>query len=223
MIELKKGDCLELIKDIPDGSVDLVLTDPPYGISYKTNHRKDKHHDFCSVIQNDENAEMFLKLTKEIFRVMKENSGGFVFACWKNFGDFFYELKNNGFHIKNIIIWDKGNWTAGDLKGAFGSQYEIVIFFTKGRPLIRGKRYSDIWRFKRVVGLKQVHQNQKPVELLERAIQAFSDENDTILDCFMGSGSTGVACVNTGRNFIGIELDDHYFSIAKERIEKAQR
>ena len=94
MIELKKGDCLELIKDIPDGSVDLVLTDPPYGISYKTNRRKDKHHDFCSVIQNDENAEMFLKLTKEIFRVMKENSGGFVFACWKNFGDFFYGLKN---------------------------------------------------------------------------------------------------------------------------------
>lgn len=89
--------------------------------------------------------------------------------------------------------------------------------------MIRGKRYSDIWRFKRVVSLKQVHQNQKPVELLERAIQAFSDENDTILDCFMGSGSTGVACVNTGRNFIGIELDDHYFSIAKERIEKAQR
>lgn len=91
MIELKKGDCLELIKDIPDGSVDLVLTDPPYGISYKTNRRKDKHHDFCSVIQNDENAEMFLKLTKEIFRVMKENSGGLFLLAGKISAIFFMD------------------------------------------------------------------------------------------------------------------------------------
>lgn len=93
---------------------------------------------------------------------------------------------------------------------------------TKGDPVIRGKRHSDLWRYPRVSPEKLVHQNQKPVELLERAILSMSDVGDVVLDPFMGSGSTGVACLNTGRNFVGIELDEGYYRIARERLEREE-
>jgi len=109
----------------------------------------------------------------------------------------------------------------GDLSTTFGYSYEFIIFAAKGQPKIRGKRISDIWRFKRVTHREQVHQNQKPIDLLSQAIEKSSDKNAVIFDGFMGSGSTGVACVNTGRDFIGIELDDNYFQIAEKRINDA--
>lgn len=113
------------------------------------------------------------------------------------------------------------NHTSGDLTGAFGRRYEVIIYAAKGRPKIRGKRYSDIWECPRVPASREVHQNQKPVELLERAVCSMTDAGATVLDAFMGSGSTGVACVNTGRDFIGIEIDHGYFEVAKKRIEEA--
>ena len=121
-----------------------------------------------------------------------------------------------------MIIWVKNNWTAGDLKAQFGKQYEIIFLVNKGRCLFNGKRLTDVWKFNRVSGNKQLHQNQKPVDLLEQCILKHSKEKQVIFDGFMGSGSTGVACINTNRNFIGIELDKKYFSIAKERIEQSQ-
>ena len=82
-----------------------------------------------------------------------------------------------------------------------------------------GKRITDVWMFDRISGKKQLHQNQKPVDLLKQCILKHSDKNDIIFDGFMGSGSTGVACIETGRKFIGVELDKKYFEIAKERID----
>lgn len=141
--------------------------------------------------------------------------------CNSNKVDFFKNsLEKSGFNIKNMIIWVKNNWTAGDLKAQFGKQYEIIFLVNKGRCLFNGKRITDVWYFNRVSGNKQVHQNQKPINLLEQCILKHSNENTTILDPFMGSGSTGVACINTNRNFIGFEIDEKYFNIAKDRIEK---
>lgn len=88
----------------------------------------------------------------------------------------------------------------------------------KGRPLIRGKRWSDVWQFPRIASQKMLHMNQKPVELLERMILSFSDENNLVFDPFMGSGSTGVACQQTNRNFIGCEIDPYYFEVASHRL-----
>lgn len=109
----------------------------------------------------------------------------------------------------------------GDLSTTFGYSYEFIIFASKGQPKIRGKRISDVWQFPRVKPKEQTHQNQKPVDLLKQAIEKSSDEGAVVFDGFMGSGSTGVACVNTNRRFIGIELDDKYFEIAKQRINAA--
>lgn len=218
-IKLIKGDCLEVMKEIPNGSIDLILTDPPYLINYKTNRRKNKNDDFCFSIKNDNNPEIISKYIKECYRVLKNNTAMYIFCNFKKVDFFKQELEKNNFKIKNMIIWEKNNWTAGDLKAQFGNKYEIIFLVNKGRKIFNGKRINDIWKFDRVCGKKQLHQNQKPIELLEQCILKHSNEKDLIFDGFMGSGSTGIACKHLNRKFIGIELDEKYYNIAKERID----
>lgn len=219
MINLIHGDCLVEMKDIKDKSIDMVLTDPPYLMNYKTNYRKDKEHDFCSEIKGDNDSQLISNYIKECHRIMKDNTAMYMF-CNSNKVDFFKQELEKFFNIKNMIIWVKNNWTAGDLKASFGKQYEIIFLVNKGRKFINGKRITDIWEFSRVAGKSQLHQNQKPVELLEQCILKSSDEGALVFDGFIGSGSTGVACKNLNRDFIGIELDEKYFKIAQERINK---
>ena len=221
--ELIFGDCIEKMKQIPDESIDLIVTDPPYLMKYKSKMRKDKTHDFCSEILNDDNEELIIDYIKECYRILKNDTAMYMF-CNSNRVDFFKQhLELNGFKIKNMIIWVKNNRTAGDLKAQFGKQYEIIFLVNKGRKIFNGKRITDVWEFDRVAGKKQLHQNQKPVELLEQCILKHSDENDIVFDGFMGSGSTGIACLNTNRRFIGIELEEKYFNMAKERIENHKK
>lgn len=215
-IELWQGDCLELMKNIPDGSVDLVLTDPPYGMDFKSNHRKEKYNK----IQNDKNLEWLERYISECYRALKNDSAIYCFCSWHNV-DVFKQAIEKKFKIKNILIWEKNNNSMGDLKGSYAPKYEMIIFAHKGRKLLNGFRYADIIKANRT-GNKN-HPTEKPVDLLETFIKNSSDENAVVFDGFMGSGSTGVACVNTGRKFIGIELDQGYFDIAKKRIEKSIR
>lgn len=222
MIDLRCGDCLELMKDIPDKSIDLIVTDPPYLIKYKTNYRKNKNHDFCSEILNDNNYYLISNYIKECYRILKNDTAMYIFCNCDRVDYFKQELEKTGFKIKNMIIWVKNNWTAGDLKAQFGKQYEILFLVNKGRKKFNGKRITDVWNFNRISGKQQLHQNQKPLDLIEQCILKHSDEGDLIFDGFIGSGSTGVACINTNRNFIGIELDEKYFEIACERINNTQ-
>jgi len=111
----------------------------------------------------------------------------------------------------------------GDLKGEFASQHENIIYATKGRYCFRVNRPHTVMRFCRVCGSNLIHPNQKPVNLIEELIKAVTNEGDTVLDSFMGSGTTGVACVNLNRNFIGIELDEFYFDDAAVRIDPTYR
>ena len=218
-IKLYCDDCLNIMKQIENESIDLIVTDPPYLIKYKTNRRKNKDHDFCSEILNDDNEQLIIDYIRECYRILKNNTAMYMFCNCDKVDFFKQELENAGFKIKNMIIWVKNNWTAGDLKAQFGKQYEIIFLVNKGRKCFNGKRITDVWMFDKISGKKQLHQNQKPVDLLKQCILKHSDENDIIFDGFMGSGSTGVACIETGRKFIGVELDKKYFEIAKERIE----
>ena len=218
-IKLYCDDCLDVMKKIENESIDLIVTDPPYLIKYKTNRRKNKDHDFCSEILNDDNEQLIIDYIRECYRILKNNTAMYMFCNCDKVDFFKKELENAGFKIKNMIIWVKNNWTAGDLKAQFGKQYEIIFLVNKGRKCFNGKRITDVWMFDRISGKKQLHQNQKPVDLLKQCILKHSDENDIIFDGFMGSGSTCVACIETNRKFIGVELDKKYFEIAKERIE----
>lgn len=219
---IERGDCLELMKDIPDASIDLIVTDPPYLMSYRTNRRKDKSHEFCSPIDGDNDPRLIENYIRECHRILKDDSAMYMF-CNSNKVDYFKRELEKHFKVKNLIVWVKNNHTAGDLKAQFGKQYEFIFLVNKGRAHIRGKRITDIWSFDGVRGNAQVHQNQKPVELLEQCILKHSDEGDLIFDGFLGSGSTCVACVNTNRHYIGFELDEKYFDIACQRLDEAEK
>jgi site-specific DNA-methyltransferase (adenine-specific) len=214
-VTLWQGDCLELMKDIPDGSVDMILTDPPYGIKYRSNKRIKQF----AVLENDDN-NMRLLTYPEFFRILKMNSVCVVFASWKNVANDIIELQKH-FNIKNIIVWWKHGSGLGDLKHTLATDYELAIVCHKGKARIRGKRNGSVWEHSKVNPNKMVHPTQKPEDLLERIIEKFSDTGNCVLDAFMGSGSTGVACMNTDRKFIGIEKDNEYFEIAKQRINNA--
>ena len=215
MIQLYNGDCLDLMKNIPDGSVDLVLTDPPYGMDFQSHFRKEMY----SKIGNDKVLDWLESYVDECFRILKDNTAVYFFCSWHNV-DIFKQAIEKKFKIKNILIWEKNNTSMGDLKGSYAPKYEMIIFAHKGRKLLNGFRYADVIKANRTGN--KVHPTEKPVDLLELFIKNSSNENEVVFDGFMGSGSCGVACVNTNRNFIGIELDKGYFDIAEKRINEAQ-
>ena len=216
-------DCIVGMRDIPDNTIDLIVTDPPYLMKYKTNYRKNKEHKFCSEIKNDDNEDLIANYIKECYRILKDNTAMYMF-CNSNKVDFFkQQLEATGFVIKNMIIWVKNNWTAGDLMAQYGKQYEIIFYVNKGRCPIRGKRLTDVWEFPRVSGKAQLHQNQKPIELIKQCIEKSSDTENIVFDGFMGSGTTAVACLKTGRSYIGFELDKEYYDIAIKRINETQQ
>ena len=159
-------------------------------------------------------------MIRYVYRLLKEDSAFYCF-CNANHIDFFKQEIEEYFKVKNILIWIKNNHTAGDLKGAYGKKTEFIIYAVKGRHLLNGKRDVDTLYYNRVVGNMQLHQNQKPVDLIEFLISKSSQPNDVVLDPFMGSGTTGVACKKINRKFIGIELDDDYYKIAKQRINES--
>ena len=214
MINLMKGDCLERMKEIPDGSVDMILTDPPYGMDFQSNHRNEKYNK----IKNDKDLSWLNVWTNELFRVAAENTAHYVFCSFHNIDKFKQALEQK-FKIKNMLVWEKNNTSMGDLKGDFAPKYEMIIFIQKGRRLINGKRDPNILKFNRTGN--KLHPTQKPVDLLQYLLEKFSDKGQVILDPFMGSGTTGVAAKNLNRSFIGIELDETYFNIAKDRINNS--
>lgn len=217
-LHIHHGDCIDYLAGLPGGCIDLVVTDPPYGIAYKTGHRTEPHR-FAREIENDRDLSVVEAVVPHLYRLLKDDSACFMFCAWKRQDEVAEILAGGGFTVKNRIVWDKGTTTAGDLKGAFGYQYEVLMFATKGAPAIRGKRWPDVWRHMRVSADKLHHQNEKPVPLLEQAVLSMSDPGDTVLDPFMGSGSTGVACLNCGRDFVGCEIDPGYFGVARDRLD----
>jgi site-specific DNA-methyltransferase (adenine-specific) len=215
-------DCLDGIKKIADESIDLIVTDPPYMINYHS-ARRDTSHRFCKPIENDDNRSLLTKIMPELYRVMKPNTAMYMF-CSPNTVDFFkYEVQKY-FNVKNLIVWVKNNGTIGDTKAAYGKQYEICIFANKGRRQINGKRITDVWSSEKIIGLKkvvgdhQLHQNQKPLELIRMMIEKSSNRGELVLDPFMGSATTAVAAKESGRDYIGFELDKYYYDIAIQRI-----
>lgn len=130
-------DCLQTMKRIEDKAIDLIVTDPPYLISYKTNYRSDKNHKFNKVIQNDNNPFLVKEYIKECHRVLKDDTAIYMFCSFDKVEWFKKEFQKY-FSVKNIIIWEKNNHTAGDLEAQFGKQYEMILLGNKGRRPFNG-------------------------------------------------------------------------------------
>ena len=242
MIDLKKGDCLEIMKSIPDGSIDAIITDPPYGTTACK---------WDSVID-------FELMWEQLNRIIKKNGAIVLFGS----EPFSSALRMS--NIKNYKydwIWDKKRITAPFLaKKQPLRQHEIISVFYKKQCLYNpqptlkstsksfskkemfdgkgevyggmkrsGTRNENQYGYPKTI-LREIpvmtnmskekflHPTYKPVALMEYLIKTYTNENETVLDFTMGSGTTGVACKNLSRNFIGIELDEKYFEIAKQRL-----
>lgn len=212
------SDCIEGMRSIPDDSIDLIVTDPPYLMNYKTNRRKDKNHKFCKTIEGDNDPDLINNYIRECFRVLKPDSAMYMFCNTNQVDVFKTELEDEGFTVKNMIVWVKNNHTAGDLVAQYGKKFEIIFYVNKGRCPIRGKRITDVWEFSRVSGKFQVHQNQKPVDLIKQCIEKSSDPGAIVFDGFIGSGTTAIAALEMNRHYLGYELDPEYYEIAQARI-----
>lgn len=257
-MKLLQGDCLELMKNISDGSVDLTVTSPPYDNLRTYNNNIGQW-----------NFEKFKSIAEELFRVTAD--GGVV--VWivadatingsetgTSFKQALY-FKECGFNLHDTMIWEKPTFTAtGSLAVRYAPVFEYMFVFSKGKPKtfnpIKDKRNiragdkkhgtirqrdgstkkqssigkeiaefgqrHNVWK----ISTEQSNKNRKhpaqfPEQLVKDHIVSWSDEGDIIFDPFMGSGTTGVACVNTGRRFIGMELEQKYFDIATKRISEA--
>ena len=233
-IDLRQGDCLELMKDIPDGSIDAIITDPPYGTTACK---------WDSVIP-------FEPMWAELKRIIKPN-GAIVLFGSQPFTSAL--VMSNPKMFKYEWVWDKKK--GGNIMTLKYQPYRIhenIVVFSQephfynpiktpqkkrtGKTYSAGeangiKNYGDervykdkhpktIIEISNADQTNKLHPTQKPVALMEYLIKTYTNEGETVLDFTMGSGSTGVACKNTGRNFIGIELDEKYFEIAKKRTEE---
>lgn len=231
MIDLKCGDCLELMKDIPDNSIDLVVTycpyhivsggctniprkDEPSGIFNRRNTFTKKNAKSGKLFDN--NDIKFKDWLPDVYRVLKDGTHCYIMINARNLKELQQEAENVGFKFQNIIIWNKGNATPNRY---YLNSYEMILMLRKGKAKnINNMGCKNIVDIKNIRGNK-LHPTEKPVELNELFIKNSSEQGDTILDPFMGVGSCGLACKKLNRNFIGIELDEKYFEIAKKRIE----
>ena len=214
------------MKNIPDGSVDLVVTDPPYktitgGDSDGKNSTRPKGmlsgNRKLFAHQNNIKPSQWIP---ELFRVLKEGSHCYIFTNHLNMKDMLIESEKAGFKLHNILVWEKNNCTPSQF---YMKNCEYILFLRKGKAKwIRNIGGSKtVHQFQNIIGRK-VHPTEKPVELMQYYVENSSSDDGLVLDPFMGSGPTGVACLNSGRDFIGIELDEEYFRIAKDRIENHQ-
>lgn len=186
-IKMIKGSCFELNSQLEDESIDLIVTDPPYGMSFVSNIRKVKY----KPIENDDNLDWLSEWFKSQFRLLKNNSHAYVFCSWHKVDVFKNEAISAGFNVKNILIWFKNNAGRGDLLGDYAPQYEFILFLTKGRRLLNGKRISNVIRCPKTGN--ENHPTEKPVNLIQLMIEKSSNPGDTVLDNFFGSGSCAQA------------------------------
>ena len=238
-------DCLKYLKTIPDNSVDLVLTDPPYFIGF------DGGKGWDSKWKTDrEYIQWCIKWTKECIRVLKDERMFVVWGTLKTESFLLYKLALNridGIYPQNEIIWSY-NW-GGRASNNFARKHEYAWCYSTGKEFLfngddvridrkvknnlrNGKNYTKgtiptcVWEKNNHTTSKDFcgwHPTTKNIDILERIIRAYSNENDLVLDCFVGSGSTAIACKLSNRDYIGSELDQDYIKKARARIKSYDR
>jgi site-specific DNA-methyltransferase (adenine-specific) len=213
--EVVNDDAVVLLKKLNDNSIPLIIADPPYGIAYHSNHYKDKNPH--SPVAYDWNFQISA-FVRECERVLCEGGALYLFSRWDVFPLWLPIIESSALKIKTKIVWVKNNWSAGDLQGNFGNQYEEILFTVKGRHIIRGRRWPNVWEFPRIPASKMLVPTQKPVGLLRRAIVASSDQGDLVVDPFSGSGSTGLAAKEEHRKFLLGDVNPKMVRLSRVRV-----
>lgn len=216
------GDCLEVIPKMPSDFVHTVLVDPPYGMSYQSNMVADVRARLPK-IAND--LSPFIDFLNPLYRVCVDPSCLICFCRWDSQEVFHHAINKAGWNVKAQLIWHKGGGGIGDLSGCPAMEHEVAWFAHKGKFKFDEGRPSSVLGHRDGIGkvppAQMVHQNQKPEPLMRDLIKYYCKRGATVIDPCMGSGTTGVACVQMARKFIGIEIEERSFEIACERIETA--
>jgi DNA modification methylase len=229
------GNCVPLLKRLPQEFVNLIFTDIPYGINFKSNRqgldrkssikvgkdvKLENKREYFTQINNDDSLPS-IEWLQESYRILKNNSAIYICVHWETFGELKSQVIECGFKPKNLIVLNKSNHGMGDLKGQFAPKHELILFATKGRHILNfpEKRMNDVWDVPvKFTGAKRLHPNEKPLSWISPAILCSSKEDEIVLDPFMGSGSTGEASLKLKRKFIGMDNDKNYVEVARERL-----
>lgn len=218
MINLHLGDCLQVMKSIPDKSIDLCLTDPPYNIA-RNNNFSTMGRAGIDFGEWDKGFDLFSYID-QVSRILKKDGSFVVFNAWRNLGAIADYAETQGFETKDMIRLEKSNPMPRNRDRRYITDYECAIWFIKkGAKWVFNRQDSKYQRPKFVARIESgLHPTQKNLNLMQELVKIHSNKDDTIIDPFMGSGTTGVACKNLGRKFIGIEQQPNYFEVAKNRI-----
>ncbi|MBS5307661.1 site-specific DNA-methyltransferase [Clostridium sp.] len=224
-IKILNENSIDVMSKIGDESVDLIITDPPYpttkrgGTGNSGGMCKKKEFSSGKVFKhNDIKPQEYIP---EFYRILKEGTHCYIMTNHVNLYEILTVAKETGFHFIKSLIWNKGNKIMGQ---AYMSQFEYILFFRKGKfKKINKCGTADILdipnkKTKDEDG-KNLHDTEKPIELMKILVENSSQEGEIVLDPFLGIGATGLACKELNRKFVGVELDENYFNIAKNRIE----
>ncbi|MBG1233977.1 DNA methyltransferase [Aestuariivirga litoralis] len=200
-----QGDCIQLMKDLPDNTVDFILTDPPYVCHYRDRHGR--------TVANDDNSDWLAPAFEQAYRVLKHNSFCVSFYGWTAADAFTTAWKAAGFRLAGHLVFAKPYSSSARYLGA---RHECAYLLTKGRPALPADPLPDVlgWSY---TGNK-LHPTQKPVDSLKPLINAFSAAGGLVLDPFCGSGSSLVAAKECGRDWLGLELDAAHQATASHRL-----
>lgn len=247
--QIYHADCMELMAHIPDGFVSLILTDPPYGISYQNHFTRKKHQ----ILEGDTGID-YERFAWESYRILADNAHAYFFTRFDCYPYHYVCLKQVGFQIKNCLVIEKGNVGGiGDLQGSFANNAEWLIFCQKGRRVFNrtmllpnryggtphagrkpyreyktrfpacwfGEEYPKATYNSSWLRKHQIfHPTVKNVEFLSWLIQISSLPKELVFDGFMGTGSTALAAIINGRSYLGAEINGEYYSLAQKRIKE---
>ena len=219
--KLYLGDSLKIMSEFEDNSIDLIITDPPYllsagggGIYGKRNKNNVmKLAQEKKIFEDNPNFKDYIDI---LYRILKNNSHAYIMINNSNLKEYLEEIEKSKFQLCQILIWEKSTKI---LNPYFMLKHEYILLLRKGYKNINNYDYSSVIK---IPMIKKHHITEKPIRLMEIFIEASSKKNDVVLDCFMGSGTTGIAAKRNNRKFIGIEIDKKYFDIAEKRINEYQ-
>lgn len=211
-VAIYHADAREVLSQLNSESVDLVLTDPPYGINYKTKYRN-------AGIAGDDSLNALRDVLPALDLLLKPDRHAYFFASSTRIGEAVDAIAA-WWNVKNILVWDKGNMgTKGDVLAAYARNWEAIVYANKGRRPLHGPRPRAICRYDWNARKDPVHPTVKPVGLMSWLIQKSSRRGELVLDAFCGSGPVLRAARDLGRRAIGIELDERYCEAAVRRLE----
>lgn len=209
--------CEDVLPLLEVGAFAACITDPPYGIEFVSNHRKLRTHIASPIVGDD---HLPVEIIEEIAPLLRDTAALYWFCTDDGITPFKEAAKDAGLIERTTLVWDKLNWTSGDLDGDWACRLEYIAWAAKGRHLLRGGRPNNLLQFHREAAgsFDFHHPSQKPVDLLYRLIETSTDKGDLILDPYAGSGSTLRAAKDLGRRAVGIEIREDYAEVIVKRL-----